>query len=73
MGKINDIQIIREFKSENRVNGIYSVMFNGKQEIFIRNGNSIGAVQHYLNEPASKCVSEIRDDVKGEFLSKLNK
>lgn len=71
MNKISDINTIREFKNEDRVYGVYSVIFNGKQEIFIRNGKSIGVVQHYLGEPASKCVGEIRDNVKLEFLSKI--
>lgn len=68
---IQDITIIREFNNDDGVFGVYAVIFNGKQEIFIRNGKSIGAVKHYLNEPASKCVSEIRSDVKDEFLKML--
>lgn len=67
MSRIGNVAIIREFKC----GGVYSVLFNGKQEIFIKNGDSIGAVQHYLNKPASECVGEIRDDVKQEFLNKL--
>jgi hypothetical protein len=73
MSKISDVTVIREFNNEDRVCGVYSVIFNGKQEIFIRNGNSIGVVQHYLGEPASKCVGEIRDGVKVEFLNRLKK
>lgn len=71
MSKIGKIDVIREFGSDDKIYGIYSVMFNDKQEIFIKNGDSIGTVQHYLGVPAGKCVSEIRDDVKEEFLSKL--
>lgn len=71
MDKIQNIDTINEFTNENITYGVYSVMFNGEQKIFIRNGNSIGAVVHRLGEPASKCVSEIRNDVKEEFLSKL--
>lgn len=71
MSKISDINVIREYKNEDRIYGVYSVIFNDKQEIFIRNGNSVGAVKHYLGESASKCVAEIRNDVKEEFLSKL--
>lgn len=73
MSKISNINVIREFKNEERVCGVYSVIFNGNQEIFIRNGNSIGAVKHYLGESAGKCVSEIRDDVKRDFLAVLNR
>ena len=71
MSKIGDIQIIKEFKNNEKVYGVYSVMFNEKQEIFIRNENSIGAIQHYWGKPASKCVGEIREDVKQEFLKQL--
>ena len=68
MSKISEIKIIREFENERGTYGIYSVMFNGKQEIFIRNENSIATVQHYRGEPASKCIGELRDDVKQEFI-----
>jgi hypothetical protein len=71
LSKISEINIIREFKNGKNTYGIYSVAFNEKQEIFIKNEDSVGAVQHYWGEPASKCISEIRDDVKQEFLSKL--
>lgn len=69
--RIQGINIIKEFTSENITYGIYSVIFKGEQKVFIRNGNSIGVVVHYFGEPASKCISEIRDDIKEEFLSKL--
>jgi hypothetical protein len=65
------IQIIREFTNDGHTCGVYSAMFKDKQEIFIRNGNSIGAVCHYLGKPASQCVSEVRDNVKEEFLVSL--
>ena len=71
LDRIQDINIIKEFSSEHGTFGVYSVIFNGEQKIFIRNGNSIGAVVHYVGEPVSKCVSEIRNDVKEEFLGKL--
>lgn len=72
MENISSISAIREFKGADEVTyGVYSVTFKGKQEIFIKNGNSVGAVQHLLGSTASKCVSEIRDDVKQEFESKL--
>lgn len=71
MNRIKNINTIKEFTNENITYGVYSVIFNGEHKIFIRNGNSIGAVVHYSGEPVSKCVSEIRNDVKEEFLSKL--
>lgn len=65
------IDIIREFTHSEITYGVYSVIFENEQEIFIRNGNSIGAVCFLLDEPASKCVSEVRNDVKKEFLETL--
>ena len=71
---ISEINTIRHFTSKDSgaIYGIYDVSFNGNREILIRNGNSVGAVRFYLNEPVSKCVSEIRDDVKVEFLQRLD-
>jgi hypothetical protein len=71
MNKISEILTIREFSNDGIVYGVYSVMFNGKQRIFIRNGDSIGTVSHYWGRPASQCVDEIRKDVKREFLEKM--
>jgi hypothetical protein len=69
MNKISKIDIIREFSNDEGVTyGVYSVTFNNKQEIFVRNGNSIGVIKHFWNEPINKCLLEIRDDVKEEFL-----
>jgi hypothetical protein len=71
MNRISDINIIREFENNGNIYGIYSIVFNGEQKILIRNEKSIGAVSHSVGEPANKCVWEIRDDVKQEFLEKL--
>jgi hypothetical protein len=71
MGNFDKLNVIRHFVNDGNVCGVYSVEFKGKQEIFVRNRNSIGAVQHYLGKMASECVSEIRDDVKKEFLEYL--
>lgn len=68
---INDIQIITEFSNDGVVYGVYSAMFKGEKKVFIRSGASIGVVQHLWNEPSSKCVAEIRDDIKQMFLSCL--
>jgi hypothetical protein len=67
-------QIIYEFHNteHDTTNGVYVVKFNNEQKVFIRNNESVGVVSHYLFEPASKCVSIIRDDVKQEFFNKLN-
>ncbi len=70
---IERIEVIYEFcnTDSKTTNGVYIVYLNGKRHIFIRNNNSVGAIQHYLGEPASGCVSLIRDDVKREFFDKL--
>jgi len=70
--RISSVDIVKEFTNDGVTYGVYSVIFNGKQQIFIRNGNSIGAVSFYLEKPISNCVDEIRDDVKNEFLLALS-
>ena len=71
MGRFSEVQIISEFTNNGITYGVYSAKFNGEQEIFIRNGESIGLISHLFNEPASKCVHEIRDDVKRELLESI--
>lgn len=73
--RIKDIQIIYEFtnKDSQATYGVYLLKFKGERHLFIRNGESVGTVQHLLGEPASKCVSLIRNDVKEEFFAELNK
>jgi len=71
MSRINNVKVVREFTNNEVTYGVYSADFKGDQMIFIRNGDSVGAVQFYLGEPASKCVSIIRDDVKQELFEAL--
>lgn len=68
---ISEIKTIREFKNDGVVYGVYLVVFNGKQEVFVRNSDSVGAIQHWVGEPANKCINEIRGDVKQKFLQAL--
>lgn len=72
MGNFDNLEIVEEFTNNGRVYGIYIANFQGKRKIFIRNNDSIGVVYYYYDKPAGKCVSEIRDDVKKEFLHYLN-
>ena len=72
MSKISEIQTIQEFTNNGTTYGVYSLLFNGEQKTFIRNGDSIGAVSFLFGCTASQCVSEIRDDVKCEFLLERN-
>ncbi|SBW02505.1 hypothetical protein KL86CLO1_11657 [uncultured Eubacteriales bacterium] len=73
MNNFSKVETIYEFtnKDSGNTNGVYRVTFKGCEYVFVRNGNSIGKVSHYLGEPASRCVGEIRDDVKQEFLAQL--
>jgi len=63
----------RQFSTDGFTCGVYSVVIDDKPKIFIRNGNSIGVVSHFLNEPIKKCVSEISKEVKKKFLITLEK
>jgi len=71
--KITEVSTLQEFTNDDITYGSYLVKFNGEFKVFIRNGNSVGVVVYYKNEPASKCVSEIRDDVKEELFTFLQK
>ena len=75
MSKINNVEIIYEFTNNdmNTTCGVYKVMFDRKEKVFIRNDDSVGVVAHYLGKPASKCVSIICDNVRDEFLEFLEK
>lgn len=71
--KITAVSTLQEFTNEDITYGSYLVKFNGEFKVFIRNGNSVGVVVYYKNEPASKCVSEIRDDVREDLFAFLQK
>lgn len=72
VSKISNINKIREHKNDGKIYGVYSLDFNGEQKVFIRNGDSVGVVTHLLEKSANECVSLIREDVKKEFLEKIN-
>lgn len=71
MMTIDKVIKIQEFMNDGVIYGAYSVTSNNKQYIFIRNNNSIGVINFYLGEPVTKCISEIRDDVRDSFLALL--
>jgi hypothetical protein len=71
--RITDIKIIYEFTNDGRTYGAYLLKVNGERHLFIRNDKSVGVVAHYFSHPASECLSIIRDDVKEEFFTELNK
>ena len=67
MNNINAIEAIKEFSDS----GVYLVDFKGEQKIFIKNGDSVGAVVFWLGASAEKCIAIICNDVKQEFLKAL--
>lgn len=69
--KISQVVKIQEFINDGATHGVYSVTMNDKQYIFIRNNNSFGVINFYLGESVTKCIGEIRDDVRDEFLAFL--
>lgn len=73
MSNFNSVEKIYEFtnRDSNSTCGVYLVDFKGKQRVFIRNGDSVGTVSHYVGEPVAQCVGEIRDDVKKEFFEMI--
>jgi hypothetical protein len=73
MSNFSKLQTVYEFtnKDSGNTHGVYHATFKDREHVFIRNGDSIGSVTHYLGKPASQCVSEIRDDVRQEFLAQL--
>jgi hypothetical protein len=70
------LQTIYEFNNKqfDTKCGLYHVeLDSGSKHYFIRNNESVGTITHYLDRPASECVSIIRNDVKQEFFDMLNK
>jgi hypothetical protein len=69
------LNTIYEFsnKDSKTTNGLYHVQIDGGNKYyFLRNNNSVGAIQHLFNRPASECIGLIRDDVKQKFFELLN-
>ena len=63
----------RQFSDDGFTGGVYFVMVDDKRKIFIRNGDSIGVVNHFLDEPVKECVPEISREAKKKFLMALEK
>jgi hypothetical protein len=73
MAKIENIKIIHEFTNGSFTGGTYSVLYNGEPYVFIRNGDSVGAVFHWIDKPASECIEDVREETKKLFLQELEK
>lgn len=69
MSKFGEIIAIKEIANPQLGSacGVYNVAFNGKQEVFVRNGDSVAVIAFFYGSPAEKCMHPIRDDVKEEF------
>jgi len=68
------LDVVYEFHNKDTDSrcGLYHVeLDSGTKHYLLRNNDSVGAITHFLGEPASKCISIIRDDVKQEFFRKL--
>jgi len=68
------LEIVYEFhnKDTETTNGLYHVEFSsGAKYYLLRNNDSVGAIQHYLDRQASECISIIRSDRKADFFSVL--
>jgi len=72
MSKFKEITVIKEFVNDGIPYGVYSVIFNDNQEIFIRNNDSLGVVSFFYDRTSDKCVSIVRNDVKEEFFDMLS-
>ena len=63
--RITDLEIIYHFHGKY---GVYKAKFRGDIKVFVRNENSVGVVSHQINEPVSKCLLTVCDDVRDELL-----
>lgn len=76
MFDIKNITVIQEFENDETVCGVYLVQaissYGNEKKVFIRHGNSVSAITYYHDEPSFKCISEIRPDVRDDFLKRLS-
>lgn len=72
MSRIGNIKILEEFTNNNITYGYYWAEFNGKYQLFIRNGNKFAVASHYSTEEVTKCLNYIREDVEKELLEAIN-
>ena len=60
MSNISNIETIYEFTSNDSgiTYGAYCVTFKNQKKVFIRNGESVATVSHYLTLPASQSFDD---------------
>lgn len=73
MKRIADVKILSYYENDGIAYGIYLAKFHGDDKVFIQNGDSFGVICHFLNEPANKCVSIVRNDVANELKMAIEK
>ena len=69
---LNNIETIYQFTNGGITYGVYKAIYNGTPKVFIVNGDSIGVVSHWKDEPASKCVNEVTQKIKNEIMENIN-
>ena len=74
MSRITDLVVLQRFTSniDHKVYGFYWCKFNGTKKLIVQNGDSWGAVSHWMGEPVTKCINVIRQDVIDELLTLLD-
>jgi hypothetical protein len=73
MNRISKIITVNEFTFNKLLYGVYSVIVNGKQEIFVKSGNSIGIIHFSIEGDADKCILPAYDDIKKKFFNYIKK
>ena len=69
--KIEEVNKIYEYNCDGQKFGAYAVKIDGTPQVIVGNGNSVGIVAHMWNEPATKCIHLLRDDVSSMFLEMI--
>ena len=70
---ITNVIILQFFRNNNVPHGVYTATIGGNLKVFVQNGDSVGVVAYYQDEPADKCISIVTDAIKAELLEKVNK
>lgn len=68
--RITEIEKIREFSGgvTGEVHGVYKCKFKGASQVFVRHGDRLYVLQHFLDSPS---LNIIHDDIRDEFLEVL--
>ncbi|MDD3138945.1 MAG: hypothetical protein PHX08_08240 [Lachnospiraceae bacterium] len=63
--KVKVLEVYYHYVSEysNQSNGLYSIEVNRTHYTIFRNGMSWGVISHFVNEPVTKCIGYVREDM----------